>query len=148
MEYGELLPAMDLILEMVKLCVENLDTSTLVSLHCMLYNNNKLRVVLEFYCVKTLGVHSYCALIFMNTICVHAGAQIFSSSLFGQKTGPVSFTGLSCAGTEYSPADCPHFSPSYYSSSDIGVRCLQKGSYRIAFLCSIHSCTCVVVYMK
>ena len=41
MEYGELLAAMDLILEMVKLCVEDLDISTLVSLHCILYNNDK-----------------------------------------------------------------------------------------------------------
>ena len=41
MGYGELLVAMDSILEMVKLCVEDLDTSTLVSLHCMLYNNDK-----------------------------------------------------------------------------------------------------------
>ena len=32
MGYGELLAAMDLILEMVKLCVEDLDTSTLVRL--------------------------------------------------------------------------------------------------------------------
>ena len=68
------------------------------------------------------------------------GAQIFSSSSFGQGTGPVLFTGLSCTGTENSPADCPQPLSSYYYShgSDIGVRCLQKGSYsKIAFLYSI-----------
>ena len=61
------------------------------------------------------------------------GAKIFSISSFGQGTGPVLFTGLSCTGTEYSLADCPQSNSAYYSyhSSDVGVRCLQKGSYLI-----------------
>ena len=46
MGYGELLAAMNLILEMVKLCVENLDTSTLVSLHCVLYNKELFWILL------------------------------------------------------------------------------------------------------
>ena len=80
--------------------------------------------------MKKLGVHIHCACLNFHEYYLRAGAQIIGSSSFGQKTGPVSFTGLSCAGTEHSLAECPHFSASsYYSSSDIGVRCLQKGSY-------------------
>ena len=102
--FGELLAALDLIQEMVKLFVEKLVTSTLVSL-------------LGFGFSLCANLHSL------------LGAQIFSSSSFGQGTGPVLLAGLSCTGTEYSPADCPQSSPSYSSSYDghIGVRCLQKG---------------------
>ena len=59
------------------------------------------------------------------------GVQVFTSSYFGRGTGPVLFTGLSCAGTEYSLTDCTHSSSSYYYSHyyDIGVRCLQKGQF-------------------
>ena len=61
------------------------------------------------------------------------GVQVFTSSYFGQGTGPVLFTGLSCTGTEYSLTDCTQSSSSYnqYHSSDIGVHCLQKGKINI-----------------
>ena len=49
MDYGELLAALDLILEMVKLCVKDLDTSTLVSLHALNAVYNDKRFVLEIY---------------------------------------------------------------------------------------------------
>ena len=54
---------------------------------------------------------------------------MFHSSSFGQGTGPVVFSGLSCSGTESSPVDCTQSTNSYQFShgSDIGVRCLQKG---------------------
>ena len=106
--FGEILAALDLIQEMVKLFVEKLDTSTLVSL---------------------LG--------FGFSLCTNLhfllGAQIFSISSFGRGTGPVLLAGLSCTGTEYSLADCPQTSPSYssYYGGHIGVRCLQKGSLMI-----------------
>ena len=109
--FGEILAALDLIQEMVKLFVEKLDTSTLVSL---------LQVGFGF-CLCT-NLHFL------------LGAQIFSISSFGQRTGPVLLAGLSCTGTEYSLADCPQTSPSYssiYYGGYIGVRCLQKGSLMI-----------------
>lgn len=56
---------------------------------------------------------------------------MFGSSSFGQGTGPVVFSGLSCSGTESSPADCTQSTYTYHFSrgNDIGVRCLQKGLY-------------------
>ena len=57
------------------------------------------------------------------------GVQVFINNYFGQGTGPILFTGLSCTGTEYSLTDCTQSSSSYnnHHSHDIGVRCLQKG---------------------
>ena len=60
---------------------------------------------------------------------------MFTSSYFGQGTGPILFSGLSCVGTENSLTECFQSYTSYnsynysYNShhySDIGVRCLQK----------------------
>ena len=61
------------------------------------------------------------------------GVQVFTSSYFGQGTGPIFFTGFSCTGTEYSLTDCTHSSSTYYYShySDVGVRCFQKGEMYI-----------------
>ena len=102
MECGEPLVAQSLIQEMVKWCVDNLDTRIHVSL------------------------------IFKIThfdLIINSGVKLFSSNKFGIGTGPVVFTGLSCTGNEQSILNCPHSSNSYHSShsSDIGIRCLLKG---------------------
>ena len=61
------------------------------------------------------------------------GAFVFYYSyyFFGRGSGPVMFTGLDCAGNEHKLEDCPssYPHPYYYShSSDVGVKCLEKGS--------------------
>ena len=122
--FGEILAAMDLIQEMVKLFVEKLDTSTLVSL-------------LGFGFSLCTNLH------------FSLGAQIFSINSFGRGTGLVLLAGLSCTGTEYSLADCPQSSPSYssiYYGGYIGVRCLQKGSLMIVnsiLVIYIHVLLCI-----
>ena len=54
----------------------------------------------------------------------------YSHYYFGQGSGPVLFAGLECAGNEHKLEDCPISSYPYdYShSSDVGVKCLEKGS--------------------
>ena len=106
MECGGLSVAQGLIQEMVKWCVDNLDTKIHVS------------VIIN---VSLMTTHV--------DLIINSGVKLFSSNKFGRGTGPVVFTGLSCTGNEQSIINCPHSSQSYYSShySDIGIRCLLKG---------------------
>ena len=54
-----------------------------------------------------------------------------SSDHFGEGSGPILFTHLTCIGNEHKLEDCPSSNPFpyYYShSADVGVKCLEKGS--------------------
>ena len=99
MECGGLSVAQGLIQEMVKWCVDNLDT--------------RIHVSLIF---KIMHVD----------LIINSGVKLFSSNKFGRGTGPLVFVFLSCTGNEQSIINCPHSYFSYHYS-DIGIRCLLKG---------------------
>ena len=55
---------------------------------------------------------------------------MFYNSYFSQGSGPVLFIYLNCIGNEHKLEDCSssHSYSYYYShSTDVGVRCLEKG---------------------
>ena len=57
--------------------------------------------------------------------------MFYNSYYFGQGSGPILFTHLTCIGNEHKLEDCPssYPFPYYYShSADVGVKCLEKGS--------------------
>ena len=56
-------------------------------------------------------------------------AYIHRNAYFGQGSGPILFSDISCNGNELSLDHCGFSSTPYYSShsTDVGVKCLEIG---------------------
>ncbi len=59
---------------------------------------------------------------------LNPGAQIFSNAFFGQGSGPIGFTQLSCSGTEQTIADCPkeYDTSTCTHADDAGILCQES----------------------
>ena len=59
---------------------------------------------------------------------IYIGALIYRYAYFGQGSGPILFSDVSCNGNEFSLDHCGFSSNPYFSShsSDVGVKCLEE----------------------
>ena len=55
--------------------------------------------------------------------------MIYINAYFGQGTGPILFSSVSCNGNEFSLDQCGFSSNPYFSSHlyDVGLKCLERG---------------------
>ena len=94
--------------------------------------------------VENLDINNHVCYIKVNRfIHVYAiGALIYRNAYFGQGSGPILFSDVSCNGNESCLESCG-FSSNPYSSShstDVGVKCLERG---IIYVSSI--CLCLII---
>ena len=64
------------------------------------------------------------------------GALIYRNAYFGQGSGPILFSDVSCNGNVSSLDQCGSSTP--YSSShstDVGVKCLERGIIHVSSIC-------------
>ena len=90
--------------------------------------------------VENLDMNNHVCFIKVNRfIHVYAiGAQIYRYGYFGQGSGPILFSGVSCNGNESSLDQCGFSSNPYDSShslSDVGVKCLERGIIYVSSIC-------------
>ena len=65
------------------------------------------------------------------------GALIYRNAYFGQGSGPILFSDVSCNGNEFSLDQCGFSSKTYFSShsTDVGVKCLERGIIYVSSIC-------------
>ena len=80
--------------------------------------------------VEDLDINNHVCYIEVNRF-IHVytiGALIYINAYFGQGSGPILFSDVSCNGNEFSLEHCGFSSNPYFSShsSDVGVKCLEE----------------------
>ena len=89
--------------------------------------------------VENLDINNHVCYIKVNRfIHVYAiGALIYINAYFGQGSGPILFSDVSCNGNEFTLDQCGFNSTPYYSShsTDVGVKCLERGIIYVSSLC-------------
>ena len=89
--------------------------------------------------VENLDMNNHVYYIKVNRfIQVYAiGALIYRNAYFGQGSGPILFSSVSCNGNESSLDQCGFSSTPYHNShsSDVGVKCLERGIIYVSSIC-------------
>ena len=64
-----------------------------------------------------------------SSLMPYTGVHLFSSTYYGQGTGPIVFDSLTCDGSESKLEDCGFSSTPYHDShsEDIGLHCYEQG---------------------
>ena len=91
--------------------------------------------------VEDLDISNHVCYINVNRF-IHAyaiGALIYRNAYFGQGSGPILFSGVSCNGNEFSLDQCGFSSTPYYGShsADVGVKCLERGIIHVSSIICI-----------